>query len=326
MLEYLQSVFGLDIDMVNWVMPSNTPFYIRDGYSFQKLTWRKQSCVFAKPRSSSVRLPALKKQLGVITALCEYPCALELDELSSQQRKNLLMDHIPFVAAPNQVYLPFWGCAFTERYKTATVPDEIMTPMTQLVFLHLFYSLKGGKTTASAISAALGIAKVTVSRAVDMLVSTRMFSISVEGKRKWLSFTTDESAALEIAMKYMRSPVEKRVYVRELPSDIPKLQGGIQALSQISMVSAGELDGSLVLNKKTYSSIPKDLFINEKDFFDFGGCAIEVWYYDANLLSDCGRVDDLSLLLSLMSNEDERVQMGLDGIREKYGLPINTQT
>ena len=33
-------------------------------------------------------------------------------------------------------------------------------------------------------------------------------------------------------------------------------------------------------------------------------------------------VDDISLLLSLDNDPDERIQMGLDEIREKHGLPV----
>ena len=47
-----------------------------------------------------------------------------------------------------------------------------------------------------------------------------------------------------------------------------------------------------------------------------------MWSYDPELLSEGGRVDDISLLLSLDNDPDERIQMGLDEIREKHGLPI----
>lgn len=35
-----------------------------------------------------------------------------------------------------------------------------------------------------------------------------------------------------------------------------------------------------------------------------------------------GRVDDISLLLSLACEKDERIQQGLDEIRRKHGLPV----
>ena len=41
------------------------------------------------------------------------PCALYLDGLTAQQRRNLVESRIPFIAEPQQVYLPFWGCFFS---------------------------------------------------------------------------------------------------------------------------------------------------------------------------------------------------------------------
>lgn len=40
------------------------------------------------------------------------------------------------------------------------------------------------------------------------------------------------------------------------------------------------------------------------------------------LLAQDDHVDDISLLLSLEDDTDERIQMGLDEIREKHELPV----
>ena len=63
--------------------------------------------------------------------------------------------------------------------------------------------------------------------------------------------------------------------------------------------------------------------MDEQFFRDFGGQIIEVWKYDPFLLSDTEYVDDISLLLDLADESDERVQYQLDGIREKYNLEGN---
>ena len=60
--------------------------------------------------------------------------------------------------------------------------------------------------------------------------------------------------------------------------------------------------------------------IDEQSFRDFGGQIIEVWKYDPFLLSETDSVDDISLLLDLSDESDERVQYQLDSIREKYSL------
>lgn len=323
MLEYLQSIFGAKIKTVAWELPSSAPFYIRDGYSFQLLKWDEQACLLAKPHDSSIRLPALKKQYVTIASLSNYSCALELRDMTSQQRQNLLENRIPFVYAPYQVYLPVWGCLFNEKYKNVIVPEGLMTPTTQMIFLYLFYTLNQSRTTAARISEKLGLAKVTVARAIDDLVSSGLFAISVEGRRKWIFTELDNSQLLNKAMVRMKSPVEKYAYLSGLPSGIQYMEGGMRALSKLSMVSSSDFDGCTVFFKKDFAKVRGDLFIDEKAFNDFGGYAVEVWSYNPKLLSAYGIVDDISLLLSLAKNNDERVQMGLDEIRMKYGIPID---
>lgn len=55
---------------------------------------------------------------------------------------------------------------------------------------------------------------------------------------------------------------------------------------------------------------------------DFGGSVIEEWSYDCTPVMEGRRVDDISLLLSLECEKDERIQQGLDEIRRKHGLLV----
>lgn len=48
----------------------------------------------------------------------------------------------------------------------------------------------------------------------------------------------------------------------------------------------------------------------------FGKNMIEVWRYDPTLMSLNGYVDKLSLYLSLINDEDERVQIELEHLLE----------
>lgn len=63
----------------------------------------------------------------------------------------------------------------------------------------------------------------------------------------------------------------------------------------------------------------------EEEFLDFGGSVIEEWSYDCTPVMEGGRVDDISLLLNLGCEKDERIQQGLDEIRRKHGLPIEEE-
>lgn len=52
------------------------------------------------------------------------------------------------------------------------------------------------------------------------------------------------------------------------------------------------------------------------------GSVIEERSYDCTPVMEGRRVDDISLLLSLECEKDERIQQGLDEIRRKHGLLV----
>ena len=319
MFDYLRSVFGADVREEISHPPPNTPFYLRDNYSIKKLSWRGNSFLLLKPKNDAIHLPALKKHLKTVASMSNLPCALELENMTSLQRKNLLESQTPFISDQQQIYLPFWGCLFTENYKK-TVTLGNFAPITQLVFLYLYYQKNEVRITASELSKILSVSKASVTRVIDALSAHSLVRIESDGYRKWVTEALEKREMLRKALPLMRSPVERTLYVNALPPDMQFVTGGIRALSQLTMLGAKEMDGSFVIDRISSPHIPKESIVNENTFRDLGGSVIEVWSYNPRLLSTVSTVDEISLLLSLMSNPDERVQMALDEIREKFGL------
>lgn len=100
---------------------------------------------------------------------------------------------------------------------------------------------------------------------------------------------------------------------------------GIRALAQQSVISVNEQDGAIAVSRKTAAKIPADVICTEQYFGDFGGSVFEVWSYDPTILAKNACVDDISLLLSMDNDPNERIQMCLDEIREKHELPIKEE-
>lgn len=322
MLEFLKSIFGENITITSYEYPRNTPAYIRDNYNLQLLSWDEHQCALLLPNNHSWRIPSLKKQFANFCTLCPLPCALYLDELTAQQRRNLVESRLPFIAESKQVYLPFWGCFFYEKYTSSFRPEENMAPGTQLVFLYLYYSEQKGNMNLTELSKKLRLSKATCSRAIRDLAKSEIITIKNEGTNKWIIPLFDKPEFLRKAYNRMKSPVKRVIYVKDEPSGLLSLKSGVKAISSISMVGAKEYDRGLAVSAKTASTIPSDSVISKREFEDFGGSAIEVWSYPPELLSDNKQVDDISLLLSLENDPDERIQAGLDEIRKKHGLPI----
>lgn len=325
MLEFLKTIFGADFFVTPYEYPEKTPYYIRDNYQGQRLSWLQNECILLSPNTSAWRLPALKKQLKNFQELCDEPCALCLENLTALQRRNLIENNVPFISLSQQVYLPFWGCSFTEKFKTDTSLKDKMAPGTQLVFLYFYYSPKTEDINLTKLSKELRLSKATCTRAINDLTASGLLLQKSEGTNKWIAPAFEKPEFLKKGYARLKSPVERLVYVKNVPIDSQWPQSGMIALSEITMVGASLQDRGLAISKKTGSKIPSDDIISKQDFEDFGGYILEVWSYDPTLFAQDGRVDDISLLLSLESDPDERIQMGLDEIREKHELPVKQE-
>lgn len=317
-VKYLQTVFGKQLFRTDYQLPPNIPIYLKSDYDYSKIIWEENDFVIITPNDSAIRLPVPKKQYYKIKEIIGFPCALNIRNLSAAQRENLIQEKIPFVSEKRQIYLPFWGAVFMENLRKSTNIHERMTPTTQLIYLYIYYYFhnSGKKINSVMIRENLNIPKTSISRAIQELQQFGLICCEKEGTIKWI-YVNDE---LSNAMKYLQSPVSKTFFLKSVPHNISCKIGDIRGLEKISMISANDSDGALVYNQTNAKKIPSDLLIDKRTFEDFGGYKAEVWKYDPALLSEKEIVDEISLLLCLQNNIDERIQKELDSIRERYDL------
>lgn len=325
MLSFLRSVFGQDITSAEYSYANDTPYYIRDGYEAQLLIWGQNKCILLTPREPSWRLPTIKKQLKNFQELTPIPCALCLENLTALQRKNLIENHVPFVSLSQQIYFPFWGCSFHEQFKAKRPIADKMAPGTQLVFLYLYYRQSEEPVNLTQIAKELSLSKATCTRAINDLLSSKLIVQNTEGTNKWIASAYKKPEFLKKGYERLKSPVERILYLKSPIVAEHQVTSGMRALAKKTMIGATEQDGALAVIKKAVAEIPADLVCNEQYFRDFGGIIVEVWSYDPAILAPKDCADDISLLLSMDSNPNERVQMCLDEIREKHELPIKEE-
>ena len=165
--------------------------------------------------------------------------------------------------------------------------------------------------------------KATCTRAVQLLSGLDLITITEEGTAKRVFLNKQEANILQKAMPFMISPVHKILYVSRLPERIEYKLSGIRAVAEQSMLQALPSDGAFAIDRDDAKGIDESVMMDEQSFRDFGGQIIEVWKYNPFLLSATAYVDDISLLLELIDEKDERVQYQLDSIREKYSLAGN---
>lgn len=319
MNKIIKKIFGASVQEEEFHFPTGTPNYILYSYQVSRLIWADKTCLLVKLLDERWTLPNLKKQLKAIEKLCRLPLIVELSRITALQRTNLIESGIAFVAGTGQVFIPFWGSYFEEKIKNPIEAHGEMTANAQLIFLYLCY-VKQEQMNLTRICGKLGIPKSTCTRAIQLLDSLKLISLKSEGTIKWISLSDDAEQVLEKALPYMISPVQRQEYVRTLPKGIPYKISGMKALAAQTMLAEKELDGGYAVSKDWARKIPQEIIIDEQEFRDFGGIVIEIWKYDPAILTEKKYVDDISLLLALGSEPDERVQEELDEIRRKYGI------
>lgn len=253
------------------------------------------------------------------------PCALCLENLTALQRRNLVENHIPFISLSQQVYLPFWGCSFHEQFKAETPVADKMAPGTQLVFLYLYYEQGNAPVNLTQIAKELSLSKATCTRAINDLLASGLITQNAEGTNKWITLAYGKPEFLKKGYARLKSPVERIIYIKTPALIEEQVVSGIRALARQSMIGANEHDGAIAVSKKAATRIHADDICTEQYFGDFGGSIIEVWSYDPAILAENMCVDDISLLLSMENDPNERVQMCLDEIRERHELPVKEE-
>ena len=321
MKEIIPLMFGNAISEQEYKFPAGTPNYIRYGYSVKKLVFGQRECLLVRPVESDWNLATIKKQIKTIGQITGQSIIVALDRLTASQRTNLIESGVAFISGTGQIFIPFWGSYFEEKIVNAQQPAEVMSANAQLVFLYLFYNRKEiAGITQTQIAHALNMPKATCTRAVQLLSGLGLIQTVDAGTAKRIFLNEQIPNILQKAISFMNSPVHKLLYVSSLPGNIKYKISGIRAVAKQSMLQALHSDGAIAIDRDAANGIDKNILLDEQSFRDFGGQIIEVWKYDPFLLSETEYVDDVSLLLDLADESDERVQYQLDGIREKYNL------
>ena len=212
-----------------------------------------------------------------------------------------------------------------EQFKADAAIMAKMAPGTQLVFLYLYYAENTGSVNLTQIAKALSLSKATCTRAINDLSASGLISQTAEGTNKWITTAYTKSELLEKAYGRLKTPVDRILYVKGTAQIEHPIASGIRALARQSMIGVNDQDGAIAISKKEAAKIPAEDICTKQYFEDFGGAVIEVWSYDPIILERDGCVDDISLLLSMDNDPNERVQTCLDEIRQKHGLPIKEE-
>jgi DNA-binding MarR family transcriptional regulator len=341
MIEYLHNIFGESVTVQGWHPSDTLPVFLHHQYIYSEIQINDIRFIAMKPTGDQQRLDAIEKHRDKIEISYEGPVALELNGLNSRQRNRLIQNKVPFIVDGSQLYLPFIGAHLSEKRSAFVPPATKMSFSTQMVFLHLYYldpAENDTEPTVTNLAKVLGISMMSISRAVAQLKTMGLAEVETKG-RKYLIGLSDRENILEKASPYLRSPVISEKSVKRSSITYGDLAiAGIPALSRKTMIAAGQTDIGYAIDSAAIrahkrskagkaATVPEPsdaiTFVKEEPTYymdeDPDILKIEVWGYDPARFSADNSVDDVSLILSLRDNADERIRAAVESLKEQIG-------
>ena len=307
-MKYIADTLCIETNAEPWDGTDGLPYYLNDCYGFVKVTLDNVPCLFMKPKGELDTLTNIKKHIANVNKAESLPVVLELDSMTARRRKSLIEARIPFVAPECHIYLPFLGVALNERYTKIKAPGKTLMPSSQLLLFYYLYQNEPELFTGETAEI-FNISAMQISRSIKQLTALGLLSVRKDGVRMVIFSEERRRVLFEKAKPYLLNPVRKKIYIerRELIKELPL--AGYSALSELTMLSGPSTD--------TYAFFGKIGALNGTDTLvdNTAQVEVEIWRYDPLLLSNhTGIVDVLSLVVSLLTDDDERVEQSIDEI------------
>ena len=258
---------------------------------------------------------AFKKQLAAYEEKLQCKIAFSFQTITKAQRDALLSYQIPFVALPDQIYLPFLGILLSNKFKKAKeIKKEKMMPATQQLFLFLFYR-KGSSVLKSEAADALRLTRTSITRASEQLLAMDLIEQNKKGKEIHMQLKYSSRKSIELASLYMINPVQSKITINKSDFQDKWLYSGETALGEYSMLNPPPIPEVAVYK----GAIDKKNFIEvDVRWADVSSVmTIELWKYDPFLFALSDKVDPISLACSFRGMEDERVEMAVEEMLEE---------
>jgi len=329
--QYIQEILGTSIDIIH--LPKNKlenlPFFFSEIYKFYKAFLFKQELLLVEYRNpDDLSISQIEKHFNLLKKDFQQKIVLVLLEIASYNRKRLIEKGINFIVPGKQLFLPELLIDLRETFilSKAKSKKEKLLPSAQFLLLyHIIHRNDNWKIENlpfKEIAKKIGYSAMAISKAVDNLTYFKL--VTVEGeKEKSIHFSLSRLELWHetINRNLLINPVKKRVYVDKVPDNVNILKCNASALSVYTNMNPS-LQMFYALEDRLFYSLQKNkLLINANE--SEGEYCLEIWKYDpltlvGELIKDSNVVDPLSLYLSLKESPDERIEMALEQIIEKF--------
>lgn len=305
------------------------PMFINEAYKLHNTVLLNRELLLVELRNNEeLSILQTEKHLQLIKTAFEKKVVLVIENLATYNRKRLIEKGINFIVAGKQLFIPELLIDLKENYTNprARQKKEKLLPSAQfLLIYHIIHRNEKWKLEEHSfkeIAQQLDYTPMAITNAVDNLKYHDIVDVQGE-KEKYIRFRLerDELWRTVEQQNLLVNPVLKTVFVDEMPKDVFMLQTNVSAMPEYSNLNPSKQQYYAIEKTVFYGLQKSNVLINPNDYE--GPCALEVWKYNpltlvAELPNDMQVVDPLSLYLSLKYSQDERIEMALEQIIEKY--------
>lgn len=325
---YIKSVLGIEIDIkpLDKLMVNKLPMYLKESYKWHKTILLDRICLFAELKEENMfGMAQIEKHVEQTKNTFNLPVIIIFNKLEAYNRKRLIERRVAFIIPNKQLYVPEFFIDLKDYNNAVPKETSTFTPIAQQLFLlHILdkhQSLLLEQKTFKELALLLKTNAMAITRAVENLKHYEIIVVT-EGKEKFIQFKQSKNELWSDATQrnLLINPVIKSVYVDEMP------------VEHLLLCNASALPEYTDMNdvRQQYYAIEKNVFYalqKKKELINAnkheGEYCLEVWKYNPTLLSeleqpDAPVVDPLSLYLSLKDSHNERIEMALEQIIEKY--------
>jgi DNA-binding MarR family transcriptional regulator len=314
---YLKKTLDINVALKEWMEVDKLPFFLRNLYAFFEMPIMDTYCLAMFARDETAQTPAtIHKHILQVQKKWDYEVIYVRRKVTAYNRKRLIEHKLPFVIPGNQMYLPFLGIELREHFKKIRNREVQWSPSTQAVILYALLHDDMLRFTPKKLANRLGYTAMTMTRAFDELKEAGLGQIAMEGRERVLRFDRNKKKLWENAVKRLRNPVKKRLWVKHTFEEPLGMKAGLSALSCYSAL-AEPANPVIALEGKKWKKIRANRDVKVIDLVEPGACTMEIWSYSPDLFAKEGVVDRFSLYLSMQANEDERVESALEEMMDR---------
>src|SRR3990172_8858292 len=319
--EYLRDTLGIAPKGRAWAGAGKLPYFLQDAFEIRELKlWDRPILLAIDRQANRPALANLRGQLDKLRALTGHPVVYVTGVLASYERKRLIEQKVPFIVPGNQLYLPDLGIDLREYFRRRPqVPDAALSPATQAMLITILLRKPWrADWQPGEVVIEIGYTAMTLSRAVKELTAAGIGTQRTEGRARWLHMERTAEDTWDHAKPLLRSPVRRRIWAHPIPKLKPPhvRLAGLSALARYSMLAEPQWSVYAVSPAQWKAATQTGIKILPEQL----PCASEwqLWHYNPALAPDSEKVDPLSLTLSLQDEADERVQLALGELKERF--------